>query len=385
MKSIFNKSHFVFLRWSVLILFITLTSCSTPWNRDKSGNARLSFAGGFGIKTMKAYRSVEVYNPWQSSVGKSYKYILASDTTNLPDSLKSEVVIKIPVRKVIVFSTTHVGFISALGQSTSIAGVSGKDFVNDSTVRSSITSGHCADIGYFPNIDFESVLRIAPDVVFLYGLDPSVVSIVNRLEQAGIKSVLVSEFLENHPLGKAEWIKFFAAFYGLEEKADSIYSGVEKDYIALARSVESVKYRPKILTGLPWKDTWFISGGASFTARFIADAGGDFLWKENKNTEFIPLDLESVFQKALKADIWINTGSAPDLETVGSVDSRFTMLPVYQKGMLFNNNLKLNTAGGNDFWESGAVRPDLILNDLICIFHPELCSQTELNYYMKLN
>jgi iron complex transport system substrate-binding protein len=368
----------------ILLLLISLSFCTTPEKSTEAIQNKLSYAGGFELVSYGNYKRITVSKPWQKSQGESYSYILTDNPANVPDSLKSGVVIKTPVERVIVFSTTHVGFISALGKSSSIVGVSGRDFICDSVVRSSLENKKCMDIGFAPNIDFEQILLLKPDLVFLYGLDPSVTSLVKRLKEAGIQSVLVSEFLEDHPLGKAEWIRFFSAFYSCEAYADSVFEEVKNNYLSLKDSASVMKTIPSILVGLPFKDTWFMAGGKSFTSKFIEDAGGNYLWKENSSTEYIPLDLESVFQKAINADIWINTGTAESMNAVLSFDPRFQYVPAFQKGRVFNNNLKINSTGGNDFWESGAVRPDRVLNDLINIFHPEKPVSDLYYYYRKL-
>jgi iron complex transport system substrate-binding protein len=369
----------------VLCLLIPLSFCTSRQKFAEKSKNDISYAKGFEIRNYSDYLEVIVNNPWQKSKGEKYSYLLTTKKTSVPDTLRSKTIINIPLKRVIVFSTTHVGFIAALGKSSTIFGVSGKDFISDSTVCSSLKNKKCLDIGFSPNIDFESILALHPDLVFLYGLDPSVTGLVKRLSDAGIQSVLVSEFLEDHPLGKAEWIRFFSAFYNCKSLGDSIYKDIEHNYIAARDSVIMIKNKPLVLVGLPWKDSWNMAGGKSFTAKFIEDAGGKYLWENNSNTDYIPLDLESVFQKAVNADIWINTGTAENKAGVLSVDPRFNYVPAFQNGKLYNNNLRVNTTGGNDFWESGAVRPDLILLDMISIFHPETLKSHEFYYYRKLN
>ena len=132
--------------------------------------------------------------------------------------------------------------------------------------------------------------------------------------------------------------------------------------------------RPEVMTGLPWKDSWFVAGGRSFAARLIADAGGNYMWRDIQSSEAMPLDLESVFSRAVSADIWINPGVASSIED----------LPVLKKGSIYNNNARMSEGGGNDYWESATVRPDLILADLISVFHPELLRDHSMLYYKKL-
>ena len=127
-----------------------------------------------------------------------------------------------------------------------------------------------------------------------------------------------------------------------------------------------------------------MAGGESFAATLIKDAGGEYLWADSHSAEAIPLDLESVYARAVKAEIWINPGAATSLNELQNFDQRFTELGVIQSGMIFNNNERLNTTGGNDYWESGTVRPDLVLADLIKVFHPDLLTDHRLFYYRQL-
>jgi iron complex transport system substrate-binding protein len=288
------------------------------------------------------------------------------------------------VKSVVSFSTTHIGFISALNKTETIKGISGKDYFYDSFLRKLYGNGKIVDVGYPPSIDYETIVRINPDVVFLYGLGASEAAIIKRLADAGISTIMISEFLEDHPLGKAEWIKLFAVLFDLKEKGDSLFDAVSGHYNELIPFVRDLQQKPRVLTGLPWKGTWNMAGGSSFTARLIEDAGGDYLWKDDNSREFIPLSLEAVFSRAGDADIWINTGTATSIPDLISRDKRFENIRAIRKGLVFNNNARLNPSGGNDYWESGTVRPDLILRDLISVFHPEVLEDNELIYYRKL-
>ncbi len=368
----------------LLILIILLSFCNNRRNDWKEKEEISPSAKGFEIQYFSGYKIITVNNLWQKHEGQGVRYILSSQPEMVPDSLVKESIIKIPVRRVIAFSTTHVGYISILGKSSSIVGVSGKDFISDEGVRKAIESEECMDIGFAPNIDFERILMLKPDLVFLYGLDPSVSALVKRLADAGIPAVLVSEFLEFHPLGKAEWIKFFAEFYDCESTADSIYNMVQNNYTEIKNKAAELIGKPSVLVGLPFKDTWYMAGGRSFTAKFIEDAGGDYLWKENTNSDYIPMDLESVFQKAKDADIWINTSTVQNKQEILSYDPRLQFIRAFNQGSIFNNNLRLNSFGGNDFWESGSVRPDLILEDMVHIFHPETQNNYKFYYYKEI-
>jgi iron complex transport system substrate-binding protein len=202
----------------------------------------------------------------------------------------------------------------------------------------------------------------------------------------GLKVMFNADYLETDPLGKAEWIKLFGALYSKEETADSIFRCIEHDYKDTEAFIrKNVKEHPKVLLGLPFRDTWYISPGNSYISELIKDAGGEYLWSDTESDESIPMGLENVYIKALTADYWLNTGTAETLSQVSSIDSRFAGLPCYRNGNVFNNIKRTNKQGGNDYWESGTLSPHILLDDLASILHPELFPGRELYFYRKLN
>ncbi len=374
------------MKKSILIIgsIAFLFSCSPLVDNRSGTETGNTWSDKFTIRKSRGYSVLTIINPWQKARNTGFTCVLKTGNAILPDSMENFPVIPVPVKKVVVLSTTHIGFISALHEENSIAGVSGFNYVYDGKVRERIREGWVKDVGYVPALDYEAIISLHPDLVFLYGLNASVTAVSERLQKAGIPSVIIAEYLENHPLGKMEWLKVFGALYGKEDLAESLFTRVAEEYTALAEKASAATPGPAVLAGLPWKDTWYMAGGNSFMARLIHDAGGDYLWKDDPSDEYIPLDLETAFMKAWKAGCWINTGTARDLAEIAARDERFKNLPVYKAGNVFNNDARLNPEGGNDYWESGVVNPEKILADLIKILHPGLAGDHEFVYYRKL-
>lgn len=347
-------------------------------------NSFTRYASGYRIYDRGSYTLVEVLDPWQQSKDVIFTYILAENPGLLPDSIAVLPYIKTPVKRVITLSTTHVAMIDQLGSASSIVGLSGSDFVYSPDIRQGIESGRVKEVGYGQGLDFETIVKLEPDVIFLYGVEGNVMTIVEKLTDLDIPAVFCGEYLENHPLGKAEWIRFFSLFYDREVQASQFFDRVDSSYSALSELASARSSRPEVLNGLPWKDTWYMAGGKSFAAKFISDAGGDFLWRDNPSGQAVPLDLESVYLRAVNADVWINPGAAGSLDDIRQLDARFGDLEVMKSGHVYNNNARTNSAGGNDYWESGTVRPDLVLADLIGIFHPDLLTDHRFVYYRQL-
>jgi iron complex transport system substrate-binding protein len=372
-----------------LVLLLTTTGCLRQHTTDTDmtggqGAAYTRYASGFDADREGDFTMVRVFDPWQKSRNVTFSYLLGEDPSRVPDTLKDVPFITTPVRRVITLSTTHIAMIASLGEAGTIRGVSGADLVCDSAIRSRIRTGRVVDVGYERNLNYERIISLKPDVLFIYGVEGRIREVSDRLVDAGIPVVFCGDYLEDHPLGKAEWVRFFSLFYSKEREAALLFDRIDSSYRALAAMAAHVDKRPRVLTGLPWKDTWYMAGGNSYAAKLIEDAGGRFLWRDTESSEAIPLDIESVFSRAVRADVWINPGAAVSLEDIVRSDERFRELDAVRKGRVYNNNARMNLSGGNDYWESGAVRPDLILADLIRIFHPELMEDHCFIYYRKL-
>ena len=372
----------------IIIIFLLIALCChacIPGTEKSSETDDRQFAEHFILKDYGEFKILQIINPWQKAYNIKFSYCLTDHPGNVPDSLLNLPVIKTPVERLVVFSTTHVGFLKALSTEGKIIGASGANYIFDPGLIKKYRAGSIAEIGYPPSVNFEKILELKPDLVFLYGLESSISNISQRIESAGINTILIADYLEQHPLGKMEWIKVFAALTGKSREADSLFNEKVANYTRCKAKIERSNLKnPTVLLGLPWKDTWYMAGGASYTARLIKDAGGNYLWANNKSDEYIPLSVEAVMAKAMNADFWINPGSIRSLEEIIERDSRYKVFEPFKNGNVFANDLQLNSTDANNFWEKGVVEPDLILMDLIKILHPELMNEHDFVYYRKL-
>jgi len=373
------------LLYACLLILAGSTACFQPEGKAPDASmmdeGKPKYARGFRIERFTGYKILHVVNPWQGSRNVHFQYILSDDISRIPDSLRHFPVIQVPVKRVICMSTTHVAMIDALGESNAIVGISGSDYITHPGLRSRLKRGEVRDVGADQTLNYELILTLRPDLVFAYGITAEVNGMVNRLEGPGIPVILNGDYLEDQPLGKAEWIRFLAAFFAGDQKADSIFNAVVSSYMQLKNLIGDTRQKPSVMTGLPWKDTWYIPGGKSFAAAYIRDAGGTYLWEDLDSREAVPLDLEAIYGRAASADIWINCGAAGTIAEIVETDKRLSRFQPVGTGKVFNNNAQINPAGGNAFWESGVMAPHLILADLISIFHPEVLSDHELVYY----
>jgi iron complex transport system substrate-binding protein len=364
-----------------LFSFILFWGCAHKPSTPKEKASLNDYAHGFKVEVNPSYTKLTVMSPWEKAGNVSYDYYLVQEGVKI-DSLKET--ITVPVKRAICLSTTHLGFVSALGEMDKICGISGAKYVSDSLLKERINIGEVPDVGYDQSLNYEIVVNLKPDVVFAYGVGSEVVGFVNRLKDLGIPVVLNAEYLEQSPLGKAEWIKFLAPFFGKSEMGDSIFEAVEKNYLHHKKHVECCVHRPVVMTGIPYKDQWWVPGGKAYLAAMINDAGADYLWKDNTSDESFVVSPEQMIVEAEKAEFWLHTGFVTSLDGIIGFDSRYANFRPFKEKKLYNNDLRISADGGNDFWESGVMRPDLILDDLISIFHPEIDSLHRLYYYRKL-
>jgi len=350
-----------------------------------SGND-IERAERISIQKKNGYTEIKIINPWQGAAGVNQAYYLVNRGSELPAGFDSSMVIFVPLKKIICMSTTHLSMISAVGEEETVAGVSGTNFVYSPGIRQNIEKGLVMDVGYEANLNKELILKISPDLIMIYGIGSESSGYLGKIKELGIKILINADYLETDPLGRAEWIKLFGALYCKENLADSIYKSEVEKYIKLKSFIaQNTKSRPKVMLGLPFKDTWYISPGNSFISNLITDAGGDYLWMDVKSSVSMPYGIENVYLKGLKADFWLNIGTAASKNEISNVDPRLNELPCFKNDNLFNNNKRITAKGGNDFWESGSLYPHIILNDIAEILHPELFSDRELIYYRKIN
>lgn len=392
MRFILNTFRNIKSLLAVIILpGILISSCGGNHRKNHeirtvSEYSLIQRAERFSLEKRSDYTILTIKNPWQGADNVTQVYYLVKRGSEFPAGLDSSVVIFVPLKKIICMSTTHIAMIAAIGEENTIAGVSGSGFVYTKGLIENLKNGVIADVGYEANLNKELIIKISPDLIMMYGIGSESAGYIGKIQELGIRVLFNADYLEIDPLGKAEWIKLFGALYCRENLADSIYKTETTEYEKIKSFVsQNVSIRPKVLLGLPYKDTWYISPGNSFISKLITDAGGNYLWQNTESSVSMPFGIENVYLKALTADYWLNIGTAVSKSEISMLDQRLTGLPCYKKGNLFNNNKRTTHEGGNDYWESGTVYPHLILKDIASIIHPDLFAGNELLFYRKIN
>ena len=371
-------------------------ACQTPdpaASLAPADRVQLTHAQGFNIEYFDHYKVVTVSRPWVNS-DQAFQYLLVQCGTPIPPGFEQAQVVTIPVQKVLVLSTTHLPFFDRLKALDKVIGIRNIQETSNSVIREKYDRDEVASVGNGTELNFERIVSLQPDLVTTFGIANVETSSVQRLQDLGLTTAVIAEYLEPDPLAQAEWIKFIAAFLNAEKEANQVFETIVQEYTELQSltqdlnqdSNQDLQQRPTVLTGFNLNGTWYVAGGQSFIAQFIQDAGGTYLWSEDTTTGNIPLDFEAVFLKGSQAELWINTNTQwQTLADVIQEDDRYGKFKAWQTGKLFNNDAQLNPDGGNDYWESGIINPQIVLADLIKIIHPELLPDHQLFYYRQIN
>lgn len=345
--------------------------------------AEITHAQGLRIEYFNNYKVVTVSNPWRGA-NVSFQYVLVQCGTPAPEDFEDAVLIDVPTKTVISMSTTQIPHLDQMGLLGGLVGLDQLQFVSNPQVRAMIDEGKVVEVGYGATVNVELVLELDPDLVMTFSSGNPEFDSHPLLLDAGIPTVLIGDWTETTPLGRSEWIKFTAVFFNQEAAAERIYDGIVEQYQALAALVADVPERPTVFTDSPFEGVWYMPGGRSYMAALLKDAGAEYLWANDDTVGSIPLDFESVLEHAIDADFWLNVGYWNSLADGLAQDERFAKFAAFQNGQVYNNNLRVNAGGGNDFYETGASNPELVLADLIAIFHPEVLPDHEFYFYQKL-
>ena len=343
----------------------------------------IDYAKNFTLEYKDGYKLLTVTLPWLGAT-EPLHYALVPMGTQLDAELDNAVVINTPIKSFVSLSSTYLPFLEQIGELESLIAVDTADYIYNAEVRSWVEDGKVETIGSGATVDVEKVVELSPDIIMTSASGSSEWDTHPVLEQAGLPVVINSDYLEQDPLGRAEWGKFIAAFYEKEVEADRIFDEMAARYEKAKASVACQTGKPTVFVNTAYEGTWYMPGSESYAAILLRDAGANYLWNDLEETGATPIDFEVVVERAKDADFWLNVGFASDLASLAAMDPRYADFIAYQDGKVFNNNARITDMGGTDYYESGIANPDTVLSDLIAIFYPDMADEHELFYYRQL-
>lgn len=327
-------------------------------------------AQNFSLDTLADALQIRVRTPW---AGRDSVIVYQRGGTPTPPAIA----LPDTIRRIACLSSTHVAFLEALGAADRIVGLGAPVF--SEAVR---------DVPPFQAPDgalnYEALLALAPDIVLMYGLDD--LAAFRRMQALGLCPVLIEEFREDSPLARAEWLRMIGALIGVSARADRLFEETQTRYTSLqerALAASSVS-APTVLTGMPFRGTWYVPAGQSFVAQLIHDAGGQYLWAHADGELSLALSLEAVLSRAHDAAVWIDQGVVFSKAEMLALEPRFEAFEAFRAGALFNYSARVAPNGSFDMYESAVVHPDWVLADLVHILQPALLPDHDLYYYQRL-
>ena len=339
----------------------------------------LHYAECFTITHYDTYTRISVTNPWATEQVLR-EYILSVEPVE-PDASHTDktVYIKTPLKSVGVLGAVHAGILERIGAEALVTGVADPQYMNFAFVQKGLSDGSISNLGQSSQLNIEKLIEVDPDALIVTTFPKSG---YGKLEKSGIPLIECVEYMENTPLGRAEWIKFIGAFIGKSREADSIYNAIEQNYLEAKKIAETVSRRPTVFSEKKYRGIWDIPGGRSYMAVFFRDAGANYLWREDAQTGSLALPFEEVYDKAEKANFWFIKYNKPE----GSLTYN-ELRSEYDPYSLFDAWKNKKVVGCNTdkttYYEQGIMHPDLILKDMINVFHPGLAGNHN-NVYFHL-
>ncbi len=378
-----------YMKYLLLLVLLTLlvTSCSKqrssgdPQQVSQGDSTTLiRYAEGLQVKREGDVTLVTISDPTHDS-NEVYRYALVPrGLTNEPPIPEEYMVIKTPVERVIVMTTLQLSNFIKLDAVECVVGMPSTQFLFNKEMRGRLDSGDAKRIGIEGNFDSELIMALQPDVILVSPFKRGGYGVIKQLD---IPLITFLGYKETSPLGQAEWVKFTALLLGLEARAEALFSTIESRYRELQALIPDGLVRPKVLSGELHGGNWYVVGGKSYLAHLFEDAGADYFMKDDPESGGFYVDFETVYAQAADADYWrIANGydGTFSYEVLGKTDARYKDFKAYKDRRVLYCNLR-----ERPFYELSPVEPEVVLADLIHLFHPQLLPDHEPVFYSILD
>lgn len=344
--------------------------------------SEITYATNFSITYHDSYQVLTVPQPTEGATPTEYVLVkCGAPTPELTGDLAGAAVVTTPVTSLYSASTTHLPFLVELDRLDALTGVGTKGFISEKQVQDRVAEPGVVEFAPTGTIDAETVIAGKPQALITAGYDDPAYAVISG---AGIPVLANADWLENDPLGRAEYLKYFAALTGTEQQAADAFTTVEQSYQKITDSAANAG-DVAVVPGQPFQGAWYVPAGDSYTARLIADAGGTTAWAGDTGTGSISTDLESVLAKAGTAPVALASTTWTTKADALADEPRLAEFTAYQTGNAWNAAKDVTASGGNNFYELGVARPDLVLGDLVAILHPELAPNHDFSFYLRLS
>ena len=377
MKKILLSAYIV--TW-VLLLSACGGGSKTSSLQAEGDTVRMKYSSLLQIVKHADYTVVTIRNPWDT-LKVLHTYLLADREKPLPEHLPEGTVVRTPLQKAVIYSSVHCSLLSELDELKGIGGVCGLEYIKLPQIQEGCRNGSIVNVGNSMNPDIERIIDLRPDAILLSPFENS--GGYGRVGKLNIPIIECADYMETSALGRAEWMRLYGLLLGKEAQADSLFAGIEKEYLTLTQQVKSQNLkRPTVISEMKNSSAWYIPGGNSTMGRLYQDAGADYVFAYLSNSGSVPLAFETVFDRGGNADIWLIKYNQPQDKTYSELESDYALFArfkAFQDRKVYGCN-----TNHVPFYEESPFHPELLLKDLIKIFHPELLPDYDLKYFSNL-
>jgi iron complex transport system substrate-binding protein len=366
----------------IIFLFINCKKNNVENTSTQSNLNSIKYAKGFSMSYDKGYTKLTIKSPWKNA-SKDFVYILKEKNIKIPDSLKKFEIIDVPIQKIVATSTTHIPAIEMLDVLPSLVGFSGLNYISSPSTRARIKKHKIIEVGNNESLNTEILLSIQPDIVMAFGVNGSNNTLEN-LQKNGLKIIYNGDWLEENPLGKAEWIKVFGALFLKNKQANLLFSNIENEYKKTQTIALKNQTKPTIMSGAMYQNTWYCPAGNSWMSYFFKDANANYIFANETSQGSLSLPFETVLKSCKDANFWIGTSQFTSFKEMNNNNENYANFKSFQTKKVFTTSLKKGATGGVIFYETASQRPDLVLKDLVYILHQEP-KKHQLVFFNQLN
>ena len=353
-----------------------------------------------------AYTEAIIENPWKKGT-TLHKYILVpkgneGDETvaRLKDDIRENAtlqmgshcdIVRTPLESNVVFTAPHCQLMYELGCKNAITGVCDKDYINipdikervklsDGKASTSDTDKVIIDCGSSMQPDMERIIALKPEGLLISPFENS--GGYGKLDKLHIPIIETADYMETSPLGRAEWMKFYGLLFMSEERSDSLFSSIEKEYLALKAEAAKLPQGLSILTERKMGSVWYVPGGKSTMGILLKDANAKYIFADDTHSGSLAYGPERILSKGTQVDVWAFKYFG------GKALSKNDLLAEYEgyKALkTFNQNsiYQVDTST-QPYFELTSFHPEILLREFIILAHPKATQFGKLRFYQHL-
>ncbi len=372
-NSILNK--YIFVLFSTIYILVSCNNIHKTSSNDEKINDTLNivkYAQNFKVYPLGSGHKLVINN---NSL-ENNEFYLFNDTINIPEDISNKQIIRTPIKSAVAFSSTQWSVFQKLGDIEKVKGILESNYTSNYEILELVAEGKMLDVGMSTNVNIEKIIHLQPDVILV---TPYPTVDYSHLEElANTTLIAFPDYLESHPLGRAEWMKVIGLLCSKEDITNKWFDDVVMRYESLSYKCSTIEGKPTVFSDLPFENQWYVPGGNSYIAKIFSDAGSDYIWKNNESTGSLHIDAESVLLKAQNADFWrvINSYDTPfTYERLKNENELYPLFKAFKEKQLLVCNVR--ECG---YFEKSQYEPDVLLADFIYHFHPELLTNEWKNY-----